>query len=453
MRGTKYQTAEEILHHAQDAIGKPLGTIDKTGRLSTGKGSIGTVIEESWFGYRPNSESEPDFPEAGIELKVIPFVRKKDEIKAKERLVCNIIDYMEEYKKTFPESSFWHKCHKMLLMAYEHKYGTPKSEYAIQAALLFEFPKEDQIIIEQDWNKIIQKIRTGKAHEISEGDTLYLAACTKGATAATVRRQPFSDILAKQRAYSLKQSYMTQILRKYVFGEETSPSIITDWHQLEHESFEQYLIDKIEPYYGMTQQQLKTRFDIRTNPKNINEVILARILGVSGQISATEEFKKASILPKTIRIQRNGSIKESISFPAFKFIPLSQETVWEDSELYGMLAEKKFMFVIFKENLAGEFVLKKVLFWNMPNEDLDQVELVWRKTVETIREGVVITNVNGRNHNNLPKQSENPVAHVRPHGTNAADTDLLPDGRRMTKQCFWLNRSYVRKQIEKIMNN
>ena len=33
--------------------------------------------------------------------------------------------------------------------------------------------------------------------------------------------------------------------------------------------------------------------------------------------------------------------------------------------------------------------------------------------------------------------------HVRPHARNAADTYPLPDGRAMTKQCFWFNRTYV----------
>jgi hypothetical protein len=50
--------------------------------------------------------------------------------------------------------------------------------------------------------------------------------------------------------------------------------------------------------------------------------------------------------------------------------------------------------------------------------------------------------------NDLPKQAENPVAHVRPHGRNAADKLPLPDGRMMTKQCFWLNNSYVANQIK-----
>lgn len=77
MEGTKYTTKESVLKRGQEIIGIPMCKVDKTGRLSTGKGAIGTVIEESWYGYHPNSESEPDFPEAGVELKVTPYIRTK----------------------------------------------------------------------------------------------------------------------------------------------------------------------------------------------------------------------------------------------------------------------------------------------------------------------------------------------------------------------------------------
>ena len=83
MEGTQYVTRESILQRAQEIKGIPLRDVDKTGRLATGKGAIGTVIEESWFGYTPNSESEPDFPEAGVELKVTPYLRGKNGIRAK----------------------------------------------------------------------------------------------------------------------------------------------------------------------------------------------------------------------------------------------------------------------------------------------------------------------------------------------------------------------------------
>ena len=156
MEGTVYRTKGDVLRRAQEAIDIPLKVIDRTGRLSTGKGAIGTIIEESWFGYTPNSESEPDFPEAGVELKVTPYIKTaKGEIRAKERLVCNIINYMEEYDKTFHTSSFWHKCETILLMSYEHIVDVPKGEFRIDRAILFSFPLEDLVIIERDWNIIM----------------------------------------------------------------------------------------------------------------------------------------------------------------------------------------------------------------------------------------------------------------------------------------------------------
>ena len=447
MKGTRYVTKEAILRRAKEAIGVPLQEIDKTGRLASGKGAIGTVIEESWFGDTPNSDSEPDFPEAGVELKVTPYVRGKKGIRAKERLVCNIINYMEEYDKTFQTSAFWHKCNTMLLMSYEHIENEKKSNLHIDEAILFSFPEEDLVIIEHDWETIMNKVRAGKAHEISEGDTLYLAACTKGATSASVRQQPFSPIKAKQRAYSLKASYMTQILNDYIFGNVESPRIIRHPAVLRNRSFEEYIIDKIRPYYGMTQEQLKSHLNVYSNTKNLNEILLARIFGIKGHIARAEEFKKAGIIPKTIRVQHDGTIKESMSFPTFDFIKLSQEETWEESELYNYLAPTKFLFVIFQEQISGEYVFDRVMFWNIPNSDLEEVGKVWYKTVETIRRGVKLTQTKHGISNDLPKRSENPVAHVRPHGKNAKDMLPLPDGRMMTKQCFWLNNTYIERQI------
>lgn len=448
MEGTNYLTKEALLKHAQEIIGIPLGAIDKTGRLSTGKGAIGTMIEESWFGYSPNSESEPDFPEAGVELKATPYIRNtRCDIRAKERLVCNIINYMEEYDRTFQTSSFWHKCNTMLLMTYEHFKDKPKTEYRIDKAILFSFPEEDLLIIEQDWERIMSKVRSGMAHEISEGDTLYLAACTKGANSATVRQQPFSNIPAKQRAYSLKSSYMTQILNKYIFGEQEDERIIKDWHNLTNSSFEEYIIEKVSPYFGKSQEELKVVFGVESTAKNLNEILLAKMLGVKGKISNSEEFKKASIIPKTIRIKNNGSIKESMSFPKFDFIELSQEKSWEESELYNYLAPTKFLFVVYKENAQGVLIFERVKFWNMPSVDLEEFGRVWARTVQTIREGVQLYPTANGVGNNLPKSTESSVAHVRPHGRDASDKAPLPDGRMMTKQCFWLNSSYVKKQL------
>lgn len=442
MEGTDYKTKVDVLRRAQEAIGIPMKDIDKTGRLRTGKGAIGTVLEESWFGYTPNSESEPDFPEAGVELKATPYLKTRSGIRAKERLVCNIINYMTEYKKTFKTSDFWHKCETLLIMSYEHKPDEPKGDFTIDKAVLFSYPTEDLIIIEQDWQKIIAKIRAGQAHLITEGDTLYLAACTKGASSATVRQQPFSSILAKQRAYSLKSSYMTRVLNSYIFGTEEDEHIIKDWHVLTSSSFEEIIIERLRPNYGKTVAQLCAYYSLMTSAKNLNELLLSKMLGIESRASQTNEFQNANIVPKTIRIQKNGTIKESMSFPTFKFTEIIKED-WETSELRELLEPAKFMFVIFKENVSREYVFERVMFWNMPTQDLEEVQKVWERTVSVIKAGVELIYDGRVTKNNLPKQSENRVAHVRPHGKNAKDTYPLPDGRRMTKQCFWLNRTYI----------
>ena len=487
----KYKTKQEVLARGLAAVGIPLREIDTTDRLKTGKGAVGSVLEEGWFGYHINSESEPDFQEAGVELKATPYIRTPKGIKAKERLVCNIINYMDEYDKTFATSSFWHKCNTMLIMSYEHRYDVPKGDYTIDKAILFSFPKEDLVIIEHDWDKIMQKVRTGRAHEISEGDTLYLGACTKGATVASVRQQPFSPIQAKQRAYSLKQSYMTSVLQRFVFGGQEDEHIIKDPSQLSKVSFIDFIRAKFTPYFGKTQRQLKDMFHIRSSAKSLNQLIVSKILDVS-DIENSDEFKKANIKVKTIRIEANGDgIEQSMSFPAFSFKEIVCQK-WEDSDAYQQFVEQKYLFIVFRKDgdynrnkrdntyTEEHLTLDDIFLWQLPEDDIDEVRRVWECTARTVRDGVSLQKVMRKQcisyvstskdappetyilvENDLPKAQDSRVAHVRPHARKAAyrfddvsigdigDADELPDGRWMTKQCFWFNNSYILEQIKK----
>ena len=44
MEQRKYKTKQEVLIRGQEAVGKTLGEIDKTGRIATGKGPIATRL-------------------------------------------------------------------------------------------------------------------------------------------------------------------------------------------------------------------------------------------------------------------------------------------------------------------------------------------------------------------------------------------------------------------------
>ena len=416
------------------------------------KGGLGDLIEERFFHYKCNSDSRPDFPDAGVELKVTPYKENSDgSLSAKERLVITMIDYFSVVNEPFETSHLWNKAKLILLVYYLYQEQIQdRLDYRIDFAQLFTPPTADLAIIKQDYDKIVSKIKEGKAHELSESDTLYLGAATKSADSTVRREQPYSTELAKPRAFSFKSSYMTYVLNNYIVpGKNTYEPII---HGDVGVDFETYITERISAYKGYTVSALCKLLNITYDkpPKNLGALIAYRILGIKS--NNAEEFAKANIVTKTIRIENNNTIKESMSFPTFKFNDIVLET-WEDSTFGNYLRETRFFFVVYKFNDEHELVLQGSQFWNMPNKDLDEVQKVWQKTVKVIKDGVQITERNGKKYNNFPGSSENRVCHVRPHGRNAKDTYPLPDGREYTKQCFWLNNDYIFDQIDDDLKN
>ena len=56
------------------------------------KGNLGQIIEEKFFHYKCNNDSQADFKEAGVELKVTPYkINKNGSFSAKERLILSLI--------------------------------------------------------------------------------------------------------------------------------------------------------------------------------------------------------------------------------------------------------------------------------------------------------------------------------------------------------------------------
>ena len=416
------------------------------------KGGLGDLIEERFFHYKCNSDSRPDFPDAGVELKVTPYKENRDgSLSAKERLVITMIDYFSVVNEPFEESHLWSKARLILLVYYLYQeHIQDRLDYKINFAQLFTPPEADLVIIKQDYDKIVSKIKEGKAHELSESDTLYLGAATKSSDSTVRREQPYSNELAKPRAFSFKTSYMTYVLNNYIVpGKNTYESIIEGDIGID---FESYITNRIGAYKGYTVSALCKLLNIVYDkpPKNLGSLIAFRILGIKS--NNAEEFAKANIITKTIRIENNNTIKESMSFPTFKFNDIVLET-WEDSTFGNYLRETRFFFVVYRFNDNHELVLQGSQFWNMPAKDLDEVQKVWQRTVDVIKEGVQITEKNGKRFNNFPGSSENPVCHVRPHGRNANDTYPLPDGREYTKQCFWLNNDYIFDQLDDNLKN
>lgn len=481
---------EDIFRYSQELISKTfvdvLATVFKDDQLKEkisyynnprGKGSLGNLLEEHYFLYKPNSSPEPDFINAGIELKATPYESTKKGIKAGERLVISMIPNTEPIEIEFSNSHLEKKLSKILMIWYHRVKNQKRTEHRIEYTFLFDlydkrFAKDLKIILE-DYKTIVNKIISGNAHDLSEGDTKYLGACTKGASAKTSYKPQFynKDVLAKRRAFSLKQQYMSYILENYVQPSSMAYDSIFTEDELNNGNFDTMVISKINSYIGKDTDELCRLFRVikDTKPKQINKILVNRMLGVNTDNS--EEFQKANIKIKTIRVGKDNSIKENMSFHNISICNFVNQD-FENSKEYEFFESTRFLFVVFKENDLGKFILTGAKFWNMPIEELEKTgKDEWELYKKKLLEGVNFkhsTDKNGKvkTENDLPKMSDTQMFHLRPRAEKSAylingkrygggtesDMDLLPNGDKMTKQCFWLNHKYVLKIIEDILS-
>lgn len=430
------------------------------------KGGLGELIEECFFHYKCNNDSLPDFDKAGVELKVTPYkINKNKSLSAKERLIITMINYEKIINEPFFKSHLWSKSQLILLVYYLYeKEIKNRLDYRIGYSKLFSPPKEDLEIIKNDYETIINKIKLGKAHELSESDTLYLGAATKSSSSSNHRKQPFSDIPAKPRAFSFKSSYMTYILNNYIIpNKNTYESILKDLNVLNNTSFKNYITSKINSYIGKSDKELCELFNREYNNNKAQWCDLTyRMLGIKS--NKAEEFVKANIVVKAIRLEDTKKIRENMSLPAFKFKDLVNEE-WENSNLFNYFSETIFLFVVYKKE-DNHYILNGSQFWNMPYKDLDTiVKNEWIEIRDRIKNGITFSIKQTKSgqtiSNNLPKKDTNGIIHIRPHSQKSAylfsngqtigdinkNANELPDGQWMTTQSFWINNKYILEQL------
>jgi DNA mismatch repair protein MutH len=415
-----------------------VGNLSKSVRRG-GKGAFGQLIEEHYFGYSPNSHKGPDFPEAGVELKTAPLKRvRRGELRAKERLVLSIINFIDlAEERDFDDSSFWHKNRLLLLMFYIWMAGQDALDYQMYLSRLWSFPEADLKIIRDDWEKIVMKVREQRAHELSERDTLYLAACTKGADSRQLKLQSEGPP-AKQRAFSLKASYVNTIIERSAPG-KLGPALKDPRALAAGETFEEYVIRRLSRYYGRTEASLKEEFRLgySLQAKHRFYLLAKAMLGVTAE--KVEEFEKGNVAVKTIRLEVDGHIREHMSFKQIKYKEIVRER-WEDSEFHAEL-DRRFLLVVYRRQADGELVFERCGFWSIPQNDLEQAHSVWKDTRAKVKRG---------DYKHFMGASDNRVSHVRPKAKDSRDLMETPQGRREKKYCFWLNSEYIRAQIDSL---
>lgn len=419
-----------------------------------GKGGLGQLVEELFFKYDINSRQEADFAFVNAELKCTPLKKsaKNEDLLIKERLSCSMINYTEDWNKSFEQSHFYRKCLIMLIMFYLHQSNVSKLDLHFLFAVLWKIPEKDLLIIRKDYETIISKIRNGKAETLSEGDTMYLGACRKGQKGDSLMVQHGSDIGAPRRAWSLKTTYMRIVLdevkKNNVDGaycnydiKPTELEELISVDELKSHSVDDVLKGRFAPYVGLGYSEICKKLDINPITAKSKYFVIANAIASNkkiGNVNLSEEFVKSGLTMKTIRINKNGKIKESMSFENIDYQEVYDCDEWTDSRLYELFTSR-FMFVIFKEtdNLLSlpngktesEYKLDKVAFWTMPQADLNVAMQYW----ENIRQCVKDDHISPEYFWGI---KDNRDFHVRPKATLAKDMVDTPNGTKAKKYCY-----------------
>ena len=429
-----------------------------------GKGQLGQLVEVYFFGIENNNRQEADFPEANLELKVTPLKELKNKTLAiKERLVCTMIDFTKDQDVPFEQSHIFLKCSYMLIPFYLHRDGVPVQKLKFIYDVLWQIPDKDLLIMKQDYEKIISKIIAGKAHELSEGDTVYLGACRKGQKGDAdvyykLKDGSFAEMPAPKRAFSLKPQYMRNILEfaKRTGGQgtyNTSALVhgyraqLVEESELRNKSFEDILLNRFNPFYGKSYDELVKILNVTSSGAKskyflIANEILTECHRRGDDVTKEEEFQKSGIVIKTIRLNRNGRPAEAMSFENINYYDVLAEDDWYESRLYDIFTGR-FFFIVFQEDNAGIIRLKKAFFWTMPVNDLNEASLFWKN----IKESIINNHISPEY---FYRESDHKKFHVRPKGKNAADVTANPNGGVAKKYCYWFNHDYVKSIVESV---
>lgn len=454
-----------IFDYSKRLVQRCLRDFAPEGKELKGKGKLGQLVEKLFFGYAPNSKQEADFSFVNAELKCTPLrLSTRGSWLIKERLVCSMINYLEDWDKTFEQSSFYQKCLIMLILFYEHQPAISPLDLKFIFTVLWQIPDKDLAIMRQDYDIIIAKIRSGNAHTLSEGDTMYLGACRKGQSGDSLSPQYNNNIGAPKRAWSLKTSYMRILLAEVESHQKEGAysnytlskndlSPLFSLSELQDHSIEDILRRRFAPFIGRTYTEICKMLQEPISSSKAKYFELANKIASKGTISninRSEEFQKSGLTMKTIRLQSDGRLKESMSFENIDYYEVLDCDEWVDSRLYELFSSQ-FLFVLWRETdtvlelpngrCEPEYRLEKTSFWTMSQEDLKTAEKYWKNIRHT-----VLSNQIDPQH--FWRASDKRKFHVRPKGRNATDMTPNPHGGMVRKYCYWFNAQYVKHIIE-----
>jgi hypothetical protein len=483
-------TRQQVIDILEEIVGKTLGQADKNkvfdGVVDIIKktGIAGDVIEQSVFGYKPNTEQEPDIivDEKEVEIKTTGLKRTKGKkakeypIEAKEPMSITAVSPDKIIHEEFLTSNLWHKLEYMILVYYLYDSETtvPAIGYAdfpIQGYQFHEFNDLDKKTIEKDWKVVRDYIRSLQS---LDDPTVEYPKISK-----LRDKMMYMDTAPKYPnppRFRLKRKVVTAIAQEYL-GKDFE-ILEAEYQFTSYEELDRILRNFSNKYVGKSIEEIAQIIGITLKynddgvvDKKINEQILTSAFGVkTGKLREIDTFAKMGTIPKTITLTSKGGRTEDTKFDTIDFVEWSDPTVtFEESSIYEFFSNQTFLFSIFEEpydkspleqnifkgfkrlSFSEEFIYEHVQkTWDDVRNLLmnDKFEV----TEERDKNGKVIINKKTgtvREKTNFPK-SKDYLIFLRGTGTDSTKKTLNLKGYQIYQQQFWIKGSALVDMLESV---
>ncbi|WP_339020353.1 MutH/Sau3AI family endonuclease [Spiroplasma endosymbiont of Atherix ibis] len=393
----------EIYEIAQKAKGKTLRelankNIDKI-RYFDNKDKVKHFLQQAIFNMPLLSKVEYTFEDLQLELKPVALKRNKyDELIVKERLLLNDIYYDEIVNEIFKDSKCINRNQLLLIITYIYDYEKDFLDFKIHDAFIIDISRQKEfLLIVNDWIAIQEKVKKGKAEELNEGFTKILCSSTKSQSRIDLKKQPYSNVLARFRSYSFNINFLKEIISRHknkveYINEIFEEKEIKDIVEFKHEQIEEYMTSIIG-------KDISNYTQSKANQKH--QIAFEKFLKENNR--DLYNFLKITNFKLIHKLTQNSNLQEQITtnYELDPFEIMNDE--FEESTFYQDIILKNYLVIMIEKDTNK--ILNFKLF-NLNEQDIKNAQLVFYNTRKEI-EKLIKENKLNKEEPNFVKTKDN----------------------------------------------
>ncbi|AGR42258.1 MutH/Sau3AI family endonuclease [Spiroplasma diminutum] len=430
----------EVFEIAQKVKGKTLREIAGDNlddiRYFDNKEKVKHFIQQAVFNIPLYSKMEYTFEDLDLELKPIALKYNKfNELTVKERLVLNDIYYDEIVNETFKTSKFINKNQLLLIMPYIYEYDKDFLDFKIYDAFIIDITRQKEFyLIVNDWLAIQEKVKKGKAEELNEGFTNILSACTKSQSRIDLKKQPYSNVLARFRSYSFNINFLKEI----IFKKQKKIDYINEiFEENEISDIVEFKNDKIQDYLtSIIGTDISTYTQSKAN--QWHQIAFENFLKENNKdlfdFLKTANYKLIHKLTDYAHIQEQ--IPTNYELDAMEIL----HDEFEDSTFYQEIILKTYIVIMIDKN-TNELLNYKL--FRLSDEDIKKAQTVFYNAKKEI-ENLISQDSKEEVEPNFTKIKDNLSIHLRKSKKNTTTVYKLNDKEiEIPTYEFWINKNVI----------